>query len=195
MLHISACPFPCKTYASPQKGELCFSIHTHTSRAQLSLDQSRPVRAGTTAPSSLQTVPACSGRSASTGLYSSLRGVNYGMVKTQLPQPGCGQELEEENLAVRNQQHRGGISQGQLHSCVFAVTRGAPISSQLSKEEMITSWMLLVFTLPAGLFSEQHAKIVGKWEEMALQVLKAEFAVWQRLGRGRFLGAEQYKLR
>ena len=114
------------------------------------------------------------------------------MVKTQLPQPGCGQELEEEeNLALRNQQHRGGISQGQSQSCVFAVTRGAPFSSQLSKEE-ITFRMLLVFTLPAGLFSEQRAKIVGEWEEVALQVLKAEFAAWQRLGRGRFLGAKRY---
>jgi len=27
--------------------------------------------------------------------------------------------------------------------------------------------------LPAGLFSEQHAKIVGEQEEMVLQVLKA----------------------
>ena len=139
----------------------------------------------------MQTVPACPGKSGSTGLYSSLRGVNYRMVKTQLPQPGCGQELEEEeNLALRNQQHRGGISQGHLQSCLFAVTRGAPISSQLSKEE-ITLRMLLVFALPAGLFSEQRAKIVGEWEEVALQVLKAEFAAWQRLGRGRFLGAKQ----
>lgn len=49
--------------------------------------------------------------------------------------------------------------------------------------------MLLVFTLPGGLFLEQHAKIGGEWEEMAVQVLRAESAAWQRLARGRFLGA------
>lgn len=52
--------------------------------------------------------------------------------------------------------------------------------------------MVLLFTLPAGLFSEQHTKIVREQEEMALQVLQAEFAAWQRLGSGRFLGAKQY---
>lgn len=48
------------------------------------------------------------------------------------------------------------------------MTWEALISSQLSKEE-ITLRMLLVFILPAGLFSEQRAKILGEWEEMALQ--------------------------
>lgn len=114
-------------------------FHTHTlvglSWAWTGAD---PFRAGTITSSSLQMLPASSGRSGSTGLYSSLRGINYRMVKTQLPQPGCGQELEEEeNLALWNQQHQGGISQGQSHSCVFAVTRGALIISQLSKEEKI----------------------------------------------------------
>lgn len=117
------------------------------------------------------------------------------MVKSPLPQPGSGQELEgEENLALRNGQRRGGVSQGQSHSRGFAVPRGVPMSSQLPKEE-ITLWMLLVFTLPAGLSSEQRAKTMGEREEMALQGPKAECAARRRLGRGRFLGAKQCTVR
>lgn len=67
------------------------------------------------------------------------------------------------------------------------MTQGSLISSRLSGE--ITLQMLLIFTLPAGLFCKQHAEILGKQEGMASPVLRAELTAWQRLGRGRFLKA------
>lgn len=100
------------------------------------------------------------------------------MVKTQLPQPGCGQEVEEENFgksaALRWDFTRAAA---QLHLCGDL---GSPISSQLSKEETINLQMLLVFPSPAGSSSEQLLKSPENRRKRSRQ----------RLGRGFLLSPE-----
>lgn len=117
--------FPCKTLCFPKEVN-CIFPYTH-SLAQISWVWTA---AGTT--SILLHLPPCRRcRHAwvgpvAQGSVSSLRVINYRMVKTKLSQLDCGQELEEEeNLTLQNQQWSDGISQQKSHSYGFAVTQGA----------------------------------------------------------------------